>query len=338
MWRRRRRLLALRRRRRRRWRRARDDVSGRRVAQPDGRLYLALNDDAFNLALLHRELSVGTSTPPPSIVSPHPLYRQQPPPLEPADQILVDGENIDDVDCATMAATTSEWQPPASLFELSHSLSLEARIREAALVLKRAMQLRAPTLIRDRYIQRGGSSVSERASEQARARVRVLIEANTPIQSAHEVVNDAMDGAEMSKWLSDVSIETLVRPTRPFSSLQLRGLWQVLLDNHCISHGEPTDAYRRTLIAMFAVSNDNRFRDRFTLYRWTIDDAHADYYEYRQRLPSSRFLAESALVEAPEPAAFDCPPPPTIGDLHEAIFFLSTLAPDSLFRIVLAKP
>lgn len=46
-----------------------------------------------------------------------------------------------------------EWKP-VNLFELSNSLSLEARVYEAGLVLKRTMQLRSPGLIKERHIQR----------------------------------------------------------------------------------------------------------------------------------------------------------------------------------------
>lgn len=48
-------------------------------------------------------------------------------------------------------------------------------------------------------------------------------------------------------------------------------------------------------------------------------------------------MTESGLVNQVEP------PPiglelPTLTDIHDAVFFLSTVAPDSLFRIILSKP
>jgi hypothetical protein len=47
-----------------------------------------------------------------------------------------------------------EWKPPANLFELSNSISLESRVYEAGLILKRAMQIRSPHLIKERRVQR----------------------------------------------------------------------------------------------------------------------------------------------------------------------------------------
>lgn len=51
-----------------------------------------------------------------------------------------------------------DWKPPTNLFELSNSLSLESRIYEAGLIIKRAMQIRSPTMIKERHVQRSVSS------------------------------------------------------------------------------------------------------------------------------------------------------------------------------------
>jgi CRP-like cAMP-binding protein len=47
-----------------------------------------------------------------------------------------------------------EWNTPANLFELTNTMTLETRINEAGLIIKRTMQLRAPGLVRDRQAQR----------------------------------------------------------------------------------------------------------------------------------------------------------------------------------------
>uniref|UniRef100_A0AC34FDL1 Uncharacterized protein n=1 Tax=Panagrolaimus sp. ES5 TaxID=591445 RepID=A0AC34FDL1_9BILA len=47
-----------------------------------------------------------------------------------------------------------EWNTPANLFELTNTVSLESRILEAGLIIKRTMQLRAAGLVRDRQAQR----------------------------------------------------------------------------------------------------------------------------------------------------------------------------------------
>lgn len=56
------------------------------------------------------------------------------------------------------APLPDDWEAPANLFELSNSLSLEARIQEAGLVLKRAMHYSAPGLFRERHVRRGVSA------------------------------------------------------------------------------------------------------------------------------------------------------------------------------------
>ncbi|KAI6235374.1 Rap guanine nucleotide exchange factor 1 [Aphelenchoides besseyi] len=189
----------------------------------------------------------------------------------------------------------SDWKPPVNLFELSNTLSIDSRIYEAGLVLKRAMQIRAPSLIRERLAQRGDQV---------------------------EVFPDSMSGAEMTAWLHDLSIDCLVSTTKPYAGVQLTltGIWQTLLDHHIISH----------------VTNEQQFRDKAMFYKWTIDDPFNDYYEYRATHPNTQFMSD-ALLEHVENAPIGGEVP-TLSDIHDAIFFLSTVAPDSLFRIVLAKP
>lgn len=72
-------------------------------------------------------------------------------------------------------------------------------------------------------------------------------------------------------------------------------------------------------------------------YKWTVNDPFEDYYDSRANHPNMRFMGESGLVSQIEE-----PPiggePPTISEIHDAIFFLSTIAPDALFRIILSKP
>jgi hypothetical protein len=85
------------------------------------------------------------------------------------------------------------------------------------------------------------------------------------------------------------------------------------------------------------VTNEEQFKDKFVLYRWTINDPFEDYYEYRAQHPNMQFMTESGLVNQIEPPPIGAEPP-NLQDIYNAIFFLSTIAPDSLFRIILSKP
>ncbi|KAI6177154.1 Rap guanine nucleotide exchange factor 1 [Aphelenchoides bicaudatus] len=135
-----------------------------------------------------------------------------------------------------------------------------------------------------------------------------------------EVFPNVMSGSDMTAWLNELAIDCLVNTTKPLTKLQLTGMWQALLDNHLISH----------------VTNEHQFKDKFMFYKWTIDDPFEDYFDYRAHHSNLQIMTESGLinpVEAPPLGA----EPPSIADLHNAIFFLSTVAPDALFRIILGK-
>jgi hypothetical protein len=125
----------------------------------------------------------------------------------------------------------------------------------------------------------------------------------------------------MTAWLNELAIDCLVNTTKPLTNLQLIGMWQVLMDNHIISH----------------VTNEQQFKDKFMFYKWTITDPFEDYFDYRAQHPNLQLMAKGGLITPVEtpPVGAEAP---TIADLHNAIFFLTTVAPDALFRIILGKP
>lgn len=53
-----------------------------------------------------------------------------------------------------------QLQLTTNLFSLSNSIALESRVFEAALILKRTMQLRSPWIITEREAQRGVQSLN----------------------------------------------------------------------------------------------------------------------------------------------------------------------------------
>uniref|UniRef100_A0AC34QSZ1 Rap guanine nucleotide exchange factor 4 n=1 Tax=Panagrolaimus sp. JU765 TaxID=591449 RepID=A0AC34QSZ1_9BILA len=141
-------------------------------------------------------------------------------------------------------------------------------------------------------------------------------------QAQRVVYGQCMVGSEMTKWLAQLASETLMQPMQSFTNLQVIGMWQALLEHHVISH----------------ITNEEQFKDKYVFYRWTIDDPFEQYYQSRAEHPNMQMTGGGGLVFP----NIDVPPRgaeiPNYNDLQNAIFFLSTIGPDSLFRMILTKP
>ncbi|KAE9552756.1 hypothetical protein FO519_004018 [Halicephalobus sp. NKZ332] len=189
------------------------------------------------------------------------------------------------------------WNEDILLMELNpiNFQTLESRIHEAGLVIKRTMQMRNPQLICDRQAQR-------------------------------VVYSQCMVGSEMTKWLGQLSSEVLMQPMQTFTNLQVIGMWQALLEYHIISH----------------ITNEEQFKDKYVFYRWTIKDPFEQYYRLRAEHPNMQMIQGVGGGLVMPMSSTDLPPRgaelPTFTDLQNAMFFLSTIGPDSLFRMILMKP
>ncbi|KAH7731423.1 Protein EPAC-1 [Aphelenchoides avenae] len=190
---------------------------------------------------------------------------------------------------STAFLDNSGWTGPVHLFELSNAaLSVEERLREAALTLKRTMQVRNPEMIRDRQPQRLDSM---------------------------EVYTYAMVGMEMTKWLGALC-DSVLNSAKPLKNIQLVGMWQTLLDNGFIIH----------------VDNEPQFKDKFTFYRWNVEDPFEDRLrQYAVSIPFGGVSAAFANGTSPSDEL------PTTQDLTSCLLFLSTIGPDALFRTILCK-
>ncbi|KAK6101272.1 RasGEF domain family protein [Brugia pahangi] len=116
-----------------------------------------------------------------------------------------------------------------------------------------------------------------------------------------------MIGTEMVDWLSSLTTKTLdSTKNMSLTRFQVVGMWQALLENGVIAH----------------VSNELQFADKQFFYRWNIGTTA----NFNMRLISGvMFDGEQETV-------------PRISDIAAAISFLSTIGPDSLFRMILCKP
>ena len=188
--------------------------------------------------------------------------------------------------------------------------TLESRIHEAGLVIKRMMQMRNPHLICDRQAQR----------------VVGVLKCFIQLKDFFQVYSQCMVGSEMTKWLAQLSSEVLMQPMQAFTNLQVIGMWQALLEYHIISH----------------ITNEEQFKDKYVFYRWTINDPFEQYYRLRAEHPNMQMVQGVGGGLVMPMSSADIPPrgaePPTFTDLQNAIFFLSTIGPDSLFRMILMKP
>ncbi|WKX99313.1 hypothetical protein Q1695_014303 [Nippostrongylus brasiliensis] len=126
---------------------------------------------------------------------------------------------------------------------------------------------------------------------------------------------DCMIGSEMVDWLLDLSV-SIGAHSPGLSRFQISGMWQTLLEHNVICH----------------VTNELQFIDKLVCYRW-MDSGRNDTANWQMAngIPG-RF-----------PHAEPPPPPrvkedvPTREDLASAVFFLSTVGPDALFRMILKK-
>lgn len=75
-------------------------------------------------------------------------------------------------------------------------------------------------------------------------------------------------------------------------------------------------------------------------YKWTIEDPYEDFYRRLSEHPNMQMMPSGGLVLPADQR--DLPPdeaqPPTLLELQNALLFLCTIGPDSLFKIILCKP
>ncbi|MCP9259158.1 Rap guanine nucleotide exchange factor 1 [Dirofilaria immitis] len=198
-----------------------------------------------------------------------------------------------------------DWNSPSSYFELNNSASLESRIHQAGYILKQSMELSNPHLISDR-----------------KGHLQTFL--------------SCMIGTEMVDWLSTLAAETL-NSTKNISltRFQIVGMWQALLENGVISH----------------VSNELQFADKHIFIigllvpqvTSKLEDVVRNLHQmckYQilrkcirlKHLSFGNVLTTGVVFDAEHDTA------PLISDIAAAIFFLSTVGPDSLFRMILCKP
>ncbi|CAD5215844.1 unnamed protein product [Bursaphelenchus okinawaensis] len=190
------------------------------------------------------------------------------------------------------------WEPPVNLFELSSSLTLDARIMEAGQLIKRVMYYRAPNLIRERQMRRGDKT---------------------------EIFHNAMSGAEITSWLYSLWQQCTVNPAKQPTRIQMVGIWQTLLDNQIISHITNEEQFKdKHVFYKWTIAND-MFEDYF-INRLT--------YNNMQFMPNSELVEMPDPYSLPPPGC----EAPSDDDLLQVLFFLSTIGLDSLFKIILTKP
>ncbi|TKR65289.1 hypothetical protein L596_025713 [Steinernema carpocapsae] len=90
------------------------------------------------------------------------------------------------------------------------------------------------------------------------------------------------------------------------------------------------------------VTNEEQFKDKYVFYRWSIDDPLDDFFRRRARaahpnmqpMPAGGFVNGYGSSDIPTEVLTNLP---SEQDLSSAVFFLSTIGPDSLFRMILRK-
>ncbi|RCN38005.1 domain found in Dishevelled, Egl-10, and Pleckstrin [Ancylostoma caninum] len=119
---------------------------------------------------------------------------------------------------------------------------------------------------------------------------------------------DCMIGSEMVDWLLDLSVSTGAH-SPALSRFQISGMWQTLLEHNVICH----------------VTGELQFVDKLVCYRW-VDGGRTDL-RMANGVPGRFPLADPRLKEEV----------PSREDIASAVFFLSTVGPDALFRMILKK-
>ncbi|MFH4980716.1 hypothetical protein AB6A40_007425 [Gnathostoma spinigerum] len=78
------------------------------------------------------------------------------------------------------------------------------------------------------------------------------------------------------------------------------------------------------VVFLISVNSEMQFEDKHILYRWTIDETCDAQIN---SLGSSSAVCQSGVDAVP-----------AMSDVSSAVFFLSTVGPDALFRMILSKP
>lgn len=77
------------------------------------------------------------------------------------------------------------------------------------------------------------------------------------------------------------------------------------------------------------MKHEQNFKDKHVFYKWTIDDSLEELY--RMQSSTGNALQNDLSQQSNSDLM------PSLSDLQNAIFLLSTLGPDSLFHVILAK-
>uniref|UniRef100_A0A0K0FB67 Rap guanine nucleotide exchange factor 1 (inferred by orthology to a C. elegans protein) n=1 Tax=Strongyloides venezuelensis TaxID=75913 RepID=A0A0K0FB67_STRVS len=145
------------------------------------------------------------------------------------------------------------------------------------------------------------------------------VENNELMQSRtyqQRIFENVMFGSEIVDWLEELTDRHLNSSTNStFSRSHIVGMWQCLLENNIISH----------------VTNELQFKDCRIPYKWTIEDPLEKYFN--KKLFRHEFEDNSDQIIKPliNEGLNEL-------DMKQALFLLSSLGPDALFRMILSKP
>ncbi|EPB72172.1 RasGEF domain protein [Ancylostoma ceylanicum] len=134
---------------------------------------------------------------------------------------------------------------------------------------------------------------------------------------------DCMIGSEMVDWLLDLSVSTGAH-SPALSRFQISGMWQTLLEHNVICHGMAY-SFAVGVVARITITGELQFVDKLVCYRW-VDGGRTDR-RMANGVPGRFPLGDPRLKEEV----------PSREDIASAVFFLSTVGPDALFRMILKK-
>lgn len=138
-----------------------------------------------------------------------------------------------------------------------------------------------------------------------------------------EVYTYAMVGMEMTKWLGALC-DSVLSSSKPLKNIQLVGMWQTLLDHGFIVHGWKAK-YAFSYGDLLAVDHEPQFKDKFTFYRWNVDDPFEE--RFRQYAVNNPFGALPLSITNGTTPSDELP---SAQDLTSCLIFLSTVRVCSL--------
>uniref|UniRef100_A0A0K0EC56 Rap guanine nucleotide exchange factor 4 n=1 Tax=Strongyloides stercoralis TaxID=6248 RepID=A0A0K0EC56_STRER len=130
------------------------------------------------------------------------------------------------------------------------------------------------------------------------------------------VFENVMFGSEIVDWLEELTDRYLNSSTNnSFNRSHIVGMWQYLLENNIISH----------------VTNELQFKDCRIPYRWTIDDPLEKFFNKKMIRHDYEDMSGQFVQPLINEGLNEL-------DMKQALFHLSSLGPDALFRMILNKP